>query len=323
MDNLYTLLPDHFVESLHYFIDNWGFVVAGGILILELLLLATRKLVTKNVLGDAVANFITLGMFIAVNSFLIGVMYVTAFYWVYLNWSFVQLPTNMTTIFACILLADLAYYWEHRFVHRVGFGWATHAVHHSSPYFNISVAYRFGPLDGLMPLFFHLPLALLGFNPVVIFLSEMVVQVYQTLLHTEVVKKLPRPIEAVFNTPSHHRVHHGSNPNYIDKNYGGILIVWDRLFGTFKTEDEKVIYGVTTPIETVNPLKVFFFGYAKLFGKMFRSGSLKNALGYLFKPPDGDLSEGVSLTLPVTMPYILAFADDRLPIDGLEAAGYH
>ena len=286
MDYFYQTLSAEYIEYLHHFIDDWGFTVAAVIFIFEILLLAVRRLITKNVLGDAIANFITLGMFIAVNTFFIGVMYITAFYWVYINFSLVQLPTNLWTILACILLADIAYYWEHRFVHRVGFGWATHAVHHSSPYFNISVAYRFGPLDGLMPLFFYIPLAMLGFNPLVIFFTEMIVQIYQTLLHTEVVKKFPRPIEYIFNTPSHHRVHHGSNKQYLDKNYAGIFIIWDRLFGSFEEENEKVIYGVTKPIETINPLKVFFFGYANLFRKMFSSGSIREAMGYFFKPPE-------------------------------------
>lgn len=285
MEHFYQLLSDEYVEYIHQFIDNWGFTIAVIIFVFELLLLATRKLVTKNVLGDAAANFITLGLFIGINTFLIGVMYVGAFYWVYLNVSIIQLPTNLWTILGCILLADVAYYWEHRFIHRVGFGWATHAVHHSSPYFNISVAYRFGPLDGFMPLFFYLPLVVLGFNPLVIFLAEMIVQVYQTLLHTEAVKKLPKPIEYLFNTPSHHRVHHGSNTQYIDKNYAGIFIVWDRLFGTFEPEMETVVYGVTKPIETVNPFKIFSFGYINLFKQMLNAKSFRSAAGYFLRPP--------------------------------------
>lgn len=284
-DYFTQVLPEQYVEYLHQFIDDWGLTIAVVIFAFELLLLGIRKLVTLNVLGDALTNFITLGFFIAINTFLIGVMYVSVFYWVYLNFSVVQLPTNGWTILAAILLADLAYYWEHRFVHRVGFAWATHAVHHSSPYFNISVAYRFGPLDGLMPLAFHLPLVLIGFNPLVVFLAEMVVQLYQTLLHTEVVKKLPKPIEAIFNTPSHHRVHHGSNPQYLDKNYGGILIIWDKLFGSFAAEKETVVYGVTTPINTINPCKVFCFGYVHLIRQILSARNFTTAMGYLLKPP--------------------------------------
>ena len=283
--DFFQIIPDSYIEYFHQFVDNWGITFAAVILVFELIVLAVRKKITGNVLADALTNFITLSMFMVVNAVLIGAMYFFVFYWVYINYSFIQFPSNWVTIIGCVILADIAYYWEHRFAHRVGFGWATHAVHHSSPYFNISVAYRFGPMDGFLPLFFYLPLALLGFNPVIIFFSEKFVQVFQTLLHTEVVRKFPRPIEAVFNTPSHHRVHHGSNPQYIDKNYAGIFIIWDKLFGTFEEEKEKVVYGVTTPINTVNPIKVFFFGYAKLFKLMFKSGSLSAAVGYFFKPP--------------------------------------
>jgi len=285
MEFLYELFPDHYIEHMDQVINDWGFVVATAIFIFEIIVLALQKRVTSNVVADALANFVTLGMFIAINTFILGFFYVLVFYLVYINFALIQLPINLWTIIGCIILADMAYYWEHRFAHRVAFGWATHAVHHSSPYFNISVAYRFGPLDGLLPLPFHLPLALLGFNPVVIALSEMLVQIYQTLLHTETVKKLPKPIEAVFNTPSHHRVHHGSNPEYIDKNYAGIFIIWDKMFGTFAEEKAPVVYGVTTPIETVNPFKIFIHGYVKLFQQVWRTPGLGNKLRTLVKPP--------------------------------------
>ena len=180
-------------------------------------------------LGDSLTNFVTL-FFLLVIVFFIGLAYVGAFVFAYENFSLTQLPITGWTILGCLILADLAYYWEHRFLHSNGFAWGTHSVHHSSPYFNISVAYRFGPLDWFFPFFFHLPLILLGFNPFVVLMCETFVQLYQTLLHTETVKKLPRPIEAVFNTPSHHRVHHATNKQYLDKNYAGILIIWDRMF---------------------------------------------------------------------------------------------
>ncbi|MEM9334055.1 MAG: sterol desaturase family protein [Pseudomonadota bacterium] len=110
-------------------------------------------------------------------------------------------------------------------------------------------------------------------------------QVYQTLLHTEVVRKLPRPIEAIMNTPSHHRVHHGSNPEYIDKNYGGILIIWDRLFGTFAEERRPVVYGITDPIESVNPLTVFTHGFLRLFRKMQKAPGVAGKLAVMIRPP--------------------------------------
>lgn len=157
-----------------------------------------------------------------------------------------------------------AYYWEHRFTHRDGIAWATHTVHHSSPYFSISVAHRFGPPDGYFPLFFHLPLVFAGFHPLLVLFAEAVFQLYQTLMHTEAIGKLPKPVEAVMNTPSHHRVHHGTNPQYIDKNYGSIFIVWDRLFGTFEEEREKVVYGISKQLNSIDPFLVFLHGISRL-----------------------------------------------------------
>lgn len=285
MDWLHQVISE---EALYYwenFIQDWGMVISIGILLIELIALAFTKRFTLRVLGDAFANFGTLAMFLVVGYLLVGTAYLAGFYWIYLNFSITQLPINGWVILACVLLADLAYYWEHRFMHRCGIGWATHTVHHSSPYFNISVAYRFGPLDGIMPFFFHLPLAFLGFNPIVIVAAEGFVQLYQTLLHTEVVKKLPRPIEWIFNTPSHHRVHHGSNPEYIDKNYAGILIIWDRMFGTFAEEKTRVKYGITVPVETINPIKVFFIGLIRLAKDVAKTRGFKNKIALIVMPP--------------------------------------
>lgn len=281
-ENLFSELQ---LNAYYDWSNNWMFVASLALLSLEGLRLMLRKAMTWNILGDAITNFITLYASLGISYLFIATFYISGFYYVYQNLSITQLPTNLWTILACILLADIAYYWEHRMTHRVGIGWATHTVHHSSPYFNISVAYRFGPLDSLFPFFFHLPLAMLGFNPVLIFLSESLVLLYQTLLHTEVVKKLPKPIEAVLNTPSHHRVHHGSNKQYHDKNYAGIFIIWDRMFGTFAEEKEKVIYGISEPINSVNPINVFFHGLYRLFKKVITAKGWRNKLGYLFMPP--------------------------------------
>lgn len=269
---------------LETFIDDWFLVIALALFVVEMIRYAVKKEFTRNLLGDSVANFITLGAFIMLVA-LVAAAYAGMFFYVYENFRLVDLPLTPWTILCCIVLADLAYYWEHRFLHKNGFAWATHTVHHSSPHFNISVAYRHGPLDWLFPLFFHLPLAVLGFNPFIIFISEVVVQVYQTLLHTETVKKLPRPIEAIFNTPSHHRVHHATNRQYLDKNYAGIFIIWDRMFGTFAKEEEKVTYGVYPPINSVNPIKVFFSGYVKLAKQLWQAPSWSYRIKLLIKPP--------------------------------------
>lgn len=248
---------------LEEWLNDWFFVIALALFAVELIRYAIKKQCSKGLLGDSVANFVTLTLFYLLSA-LIALTYIGIFLSVYEHFRVVELPVSIWTLLCALVLADLAYYWEHRFLHSNGFAWATHSVHHSSPYYNISVAYRHGPLDWLFPLFFHLPLAVLGFHPFIIFLAEVMVQLYQTLLHTESVKKLPRPIEAIFNTPSHHRVHHATNRAYLDKNYGGILIIWDRLFGTFSEEKEKVRYGIYPAIGSINPIRVFFGGYIKL-----------------------------------------------------------
>jgi sterol desaturase/sphingolipid hydroxylase (fatty acid hydroxylase superfamily) len=160
-------------------------------------------------------------------------------------------------------LDDLAYYWFHRVSHVSRFFWASHVVHHSSRHFNLSTALRqtWVPMTYLP---FWLPLLLLGFPPWMVLLAQSWSLIYQFGLHTERIGRLPRPLEAVLNTPSHHRVHHGANEQYLDRNYAGILIVWDRLFGSFVPEGERVRYGLTKNLETFNPVTVAFGEYGSL-----------------------------------------------------------
>jgi sterol desaturase/sphingolipid hydroxylase (fatty acid hydroxylase superfamily) len=162
--------------------------------------------------------------------------------------------------------------------------WASHVVHHSSRFYNLTTAVR-QPWTSVSGLPFWLPLALLGFAPWMIFLQLSINLVYQFFLHTERIDRLPRPIELVCNTPSHHRVHHGSNQQYLDRNYGGILIIWDRLFGTFEPEGERVIYGLTKNIETYNPVRVAFHEYAALWRDVTTASSWRHRFGYLFRGP--------------------------------------
>ena len=254
--------------------------------VLELIRYAWQKRLNANLVLDSVANIITFGAFLTIE-FLLGLLAVTKLYfWVYNHISLPHLELNWMTIITCVLLADFAYYWEHRMMHRIGIGWATHTVHHSSPHFNMSVAYRFGPLDAIMPIIFSLPIVMLGYDPILVLLSEVFVQVFQTLLHTEIIGKFIKPVEFIFNTPSHHRVHHGSNRQYWDKNYGGILIIWDRMFGTFEPEIETVRYGISEPLRSTNPVKVFFHGITRLFKKIAGVEGFKNKFLVLIKPPD-------------------------------------
>jgi sterol desaturase/sphingolipid hydroxylase (fatty acid hydroxylase superfamily) len=156
---------------------------------------------------------------------------------------------------------DFVYYWQHRADHRVRIFWASHVNHHSSQRYNLSTALRQTWTGiGTMPL--AVPLMLIGFPPAMLLVSQSVSLLYQFWIHTERIGKLPRVFEWVLNTPSHHRVHHAVNPQYLDKNYGGILIIWDRLFRSFEPEVEKPVYGLTKNILTYNPVRVAFHEYA-------------------------------------------------------------
>lgn len=193
-------------------------------------------------------------------------------------------PSSGWTWLLPLLGEDLAYYTYHRAHHRVRVLWASHVVHHSSLRYNLSTALRqtWTPMTGLP---FWLPLALIGVPPWMILIEQAVSLVYQFFLHTERVDKLWRPVEWFFNTPSHHRVHHGSNNVYLDRNYGGILIVWDRLFRTFEPEGVRVVYGLTKNIDTYNPLRVAFHEYAAAWRDVRAAGRWRDRVGYVFGPP--------------------------------------
>lgn len=183
---------------------------------------------------------------------------------------------------------DLCYYWFHRSHHAVRLLWAAHVNHHSSRYFNLSTALRqpwFTPITGPV---FWLPLALLGYPAPMILTAEALSLIYQFWIHTEAIDELWRPFELVFNTPSHHRVHHAKNARYLDRNHGGVLIVWDRLFGTFAAEDrsEPVRYGLTHDIATFNPLRIAVHEFAAIARDVRRAPSLRARLACVFGPPD-------------------------------------
>jgi sterol desaturase/sphingolipid hydroxylase (fatty acid hydroxylase superfamily) len=179
---------------------------------------------------------------------------------------------------------DCCYYWFHRLHHEVRFLWAAHVNHHSSRRYNFSTALRQTLLTPITGPWFWMPLPLLGFAPWMVLTAQAWSLIYQFWLHTEAVDRIG-PLEWVLNTPSHHRVHHGKNVAYLDKNHGGILIIWDRLFGTFAPEREPVVYGLTTDITTYNPLRIGFHEVAALGRDVARAPTLRAKLGYLFAPP--------------------------------------
>ncbi|MFY0521899.1 sterol desaturase family protein [Archangium gephyra] len=189
-------------------------------------------------------------------------------------------------LFAWVLLffaEDLCYYWFHRVHHESRFFWASHVVHHSSQHYNLSTALRqtWTPMTGLL---FWAPLPLLGFHPAMVLTAHAISLLYQFWIHTEAIGRMG-PLEWVLNTPSHHRVHHGANPRYLDRNYAGILIIWDRLFGTFQAEDERPVYGLTKNLRTYNPLRIAFHEYAAILRDVRRPHPLRVRLGLVFRGP--------------------------------------
>jgi len=197
-------------------------------------------------------------------------------------------PLGGLASFAALFVGqEFCYYWYHRAAHRVRWFWATHAVHHSSNEFNLGVAYRFGWTGRLAGnALFFVPMIWLGFAPRAVFATLALNLIYQFWLHAEWAPKLGW-LEVVLNTPSHHRVHHASNARYIDANYGGVLIVFDRLFGTFIAErdDLPCRYGLVTPLISHNPIRIAFHEWLKLVGDLRRARSWREAAGYLFGPP--------------------------------------
>ena len=225
-----------------------------------------------SVVTNGAAAFITLGMLLWAEQFKIF-----------------DLPLTLTVIIACFILDDLRYYLHHRIAHRCRWPWAMHIIHHSSRRYSLAVALRQGwtkHFTGTTVL--KIPLVLVGFNPILVIFCGALNAVYQFFLHTETVHKLPKWFEAIFNTPSHHRVHHGKNPEYLDSNYAGTLIIWDKIFGTFVPENENAYpdYGLVKDFETFNPFKIFIHEYWSILRDVFGSKrSLKDRLLYIVAPP--------------------------------------
>ncbi len=182
---------------------------------------------------------------------------------------------------------DFIFYWYHRFAHEIRIFWAAHVNHHSSEYMHFSTALRQSWLELLFKDAFYIPLALLGFHPIMIITMHQINLIYQFLPHTESIKRMPRWFEFIFNTPAHHRVHHSSEVRYLDKNYAGILIIWDRLFGTFKEEDINTfpVYGITKNIHTHNLIKITFHEVVNIWSDVKRAPNLKSKLNYMLQSP--------------------------------------
>ncbi len=200
------------------------------------------------------------------------------------RFSIAHIDFTWWTIPVLIVSEDFCYYWFHRAHHEVRLFWAAHVNHHSSTYYNLSTALRQSWTTPITGPIFWIPLALIGFDPVAILFAQSISLIYQFWIHTELIGRLG-PLESVLNTPSHHRVHHGRNVRYLDRNYGGILIVWDRLFGTFEPEGEPVDYGLTKNIHTFDPVVIAFHEWAAMFRDAWRAETWRDSLSYVVQPP--------------------------------------
>lgn len=184
-----------------------------------------------------------------------------------------------------ILLVDLAYYCFHRASHRVGFLWAIHSVHHQSEEYNLTTALRQPWLEGLVAWPFYVPIAFLGFPLEAFVLALTIDQVYQFWIHTRTIGKLG-PVEGLLNTPSAHRVHHGIDPQYVDKNYGGILMIWDRIFGSYIEEAHEPTYGTVKPLASFSPLYANLEGWSRLASIALKTRRFRDKLAIFFAPPE-------------------------------------
>jgi len=209
----------------------------------------------------------------------VSVFYIILIVYNITPWS---IPPEWWSYPLCLVALDFCRYWAHRVAHYQRFWWSTHVVHHSSVHYNFSVSFRLSWTQNLK-IVFYLPVVLMGFHPVVFFIIHQIEVLYQFWIHTELIRKLPRPIEYLFTTPSHHRVHHAVNDKYIDKNFGSTFIIWDRIFGTFQPEEEQAIYGITKPINSYNPVTLVFHAWGDLAKDIWKRPA--SALRILFGSP--------------------------------------
>jgi sterol desaturase/sphingolipid hydroxylase (fatty acid hydroxylase superfamily) len=229
---------------------------------------------------DSLANIIIfiLGQLLEKTVFgAIGIICLMPFHWL----SPFEIPINGWTWVLAFFAADFTYYWMHRTEHEHRILWANHSVHHSSEDYNLTVSMRLSIIESAIEWIFLIPMILIGFAPFQAVVALIFVAQYQTWVHTERIVKLGW-LDEVFNTPSVHRVHHGSNRKYLDKNYGGVLIIWDKIFGTFQREEEKVIYGLTRNIHSNIPITINFIEYKNIWKDVKKCRTWKDRFRIVF-----------------------------------------
>jgi len=273
---------------------TFGFPIIVAMIIAETIYSKINNLSLYK-LNDSMAGFGLLAGNIVVNISTKGAILFFYFYLYEFRIFTINDLISTTAVWILTFVAiDFVYYWYHRFSHRVRFMWAVHMNHHSSEEMNFTVALRqawFGPITKV-PFFFILPI--IGFDPLITALAGVAATLWGVTGHTQVIKTLG-PLEYILVTPSSHRVHHGSNPEYIDKNYGNMFIVWDRLFGTFAKEESKVIFGITENVKTYNPVKITFMNWLKIIEDFGNSANHNDRFKSIFGPPEWNLDKNKNL----------------------------
>jgi len=204
--------------------------------------------------------------------------------YIFEHWRLFDLPKTIWIWIALFIAVDFFYYWFHRMSHQINALWAAHIVHHQSEEYNLTVALRQSWFQGWFSWVFYLPLAFVGFDPIMFLTLSAFNTLYQFWIHTRTIKNMGF-LEHIINTPSHHRVHHGSNPKYIDKNHAGSLIIWDKMFGTFQKEEEEVYYGITKPLASWNPVWANVHYWAELLQTAKQTNSFSDRVKVFLKPP--------------------------------------
>lgn len=260
-------------------------IAIGGFVLLMLIEFIYGKFKKKQLyrLSDTITN-LNIGIGSQIFGLLYKVVIYGAIYGVYQYFAIFKIPINVWSVLACVVLYDFIFYWAHRWGHEMNLFWGAHVVHHQSEEYNLSVALRQPWFHSLLSFFMFLPLPIIGFDPILILSVSLFSTLFQFWIHTKEIGKLPKWYEFIFNSPSHHRVHHGVNPKYIDKNHGAVLIIWDRIFGTYAEEEEEPTYGITTQFKSLSPLLSNFHYYGEMW-KLMKTMNWKNKLKMIFAKP--------------------------------------
>ena len=272
---------DEFREELLIKLSIPIYAIVIGIEILYSYWKQKKYYSTKGILSNLYLTTLNFSLDILVRGICLGVL------WYFYQFKFIEIDKLIHPViyWSVLLIAeDFAFYWMHRIDHYCRFFWAVHVTHHSSEEFNLTVGFRSSVFQPLYRFIYFIPLSLVGFDPLDVMFMYAATQIYGILIHTKTVGKLGF-LELFLSTPSHHRVHHGSNTKYLDKNMGMIFIIWDRVFGTFEKEEEVVVFGLTENLKSYNPMTLVFHEWRAIIEDLKKQTSIKNKFMYVFGPP--------------------------------------